>query len=234
MLCRFQGQLFDTPQNIVMLTFSLKDYDLAIVQPHERIPTSQQAMQRKASAAINGSFFNMQTGKATTFLRLNAYSIKDSTSLDASRINGVIAISESRLRLCSADSLHSEHFLDTHPNILAAGPLLVMDGVLEINEDRGSFATTQHPRSCIALKGDSVSFIVVDGRHPEKASGMSIKELQSLVFHLGLKDALNLDGGGSSTLWTAKHGVISCPSDNKLFDHEGERAVSNVLLILEK
>ena len=233
-LRRFQGQLFDSPQNIVMLTFSLKDYDLAIVQPHERIPTSKQAQQYEASAAINGSFFNMKTGEATTFLRLNASSICDTTFLDASRINGIIAINEKHTCLCSIDSIQSENFLDTYPNILAAGPLLVLDGELELNNDKGSFATARHPRSCIGLSGDSISFIVVDGRHPEKASGMSIKELQFLAFHLGLNDALNLDGGGSSTLWTAKHGVISCPSDNKLFDHEGERAVSNVLLILEK
>jgi exopolysaccharide biosynthesis protein len=233
-LRRFHGQLFDSPQNIVMLTFSRKDYDLAIVQPHQRIPTSQQALQCRASAAINGSFFNMQTGEATTFLRINHSSICDSTFLDASRINGLIAINEKQTRLYSADSIYSKNFLDAYPNILAAGPLLVLDGELELNDDQGSFATTRHPRSCIGLTGDSISFIVVDGRHPEKASGMSIKELQLLAFHLGLNDALNLDGGGSSTLWTAKHGVISCPSDNKLFDHEGERAVSNVLLIRER
>ena len=45
--------------------------------------------------------------------------------------------------------------------------------------------------------------------------------------------ALNLDGGGSSTLWVrgeSAGGFVSCPCDNKTFDHQGERAVANALL----
>ncbi|MGJ7033410.1 phosphodiester glycosidase family protein [Niabella hirudinis] len=40
---------------------------------------------------------------------------------------------------------------------------------------------------------------------------------------------INFDGGGSSTLWTRKRGVINHPSDNKKWDHAGERSVANVL-----
>ena len=49
--------------------------------------------------------------------------------------------------------------------------------------------------------------------------------------HRGLVDALNLDGGGSSTLWTAQEGILNHPYDNKRFDHEGERGVPNCIVI---
>ena len=47
----------------------------------------------------------------------------------------------------------------------------------------------------------------------------------------GLKDALNLDGGGSSTLWTKPAGVVSHPYDNRRFDHYGQRSVPNIVVV---
>ncbi|MBP8067250.1 MAG: phosphodiester glycosidase family protein, partial [Pedobacter sp.] len=41
-------------------------------------------------------------------------------------------------------------------------------------------------------------------------------------------------GGGSTTLWTEKLGVINYPSDNKKWDHEGERKVANVVILKKK
>lgn len=41
----------------------------------------------------------------------------------------------------------------------------------------------------------------------------------------------NLDGGGSSALWTSTTGVISHPRDNRRFDHEGERTVPNLIAV---
>ena len=46
-----------------------------------------------------------------------------------------------------------------------------------------------------------------------------------------MTQAINLDGGGSTTLWTKKTGVINHPYDNKKFDHEGERTVPNLIVV---
>ena len=40
-----------------------------------------------------------------------------------------------------------------------------------------------------------------------------------------------IDGGGSSTLWTAQEGVLNHPYDNRRFDHEGERGVPNCIVV---
>ena len=76
-----------------------------------------------------------------------------------------------------------------------------------------------------------VYFIVVDGRFPGQAEGMTVSEMQVLCQSLGLYEAMNFDGGGSSTLWTKDFGVMNHPYDNKVFDHKGERKVPNAIIV---
>ena len=110
------------------------------------------------------------------------------------------------------------------------GPLLVLHKQSE-PLDTGEFNRVRHPRSAIALYSKKkIVFITVDGRH-ENAAGMSLHELTKIMHWLKVKDGINLDGGGSTTLWLQSQGVVNYPSDNKKWDHEGERKVANVLLI---
>jgi exopolysaccharide biosynthesis protein len=79
--------------------------------------------------------------------------------------------------------------------------------------------------------------ISVDGRSPKQAEGINILELTHLLKVLGVEYALNLDGGGSTTLWSKdapENGVLNMPSDNKKFDHFGERKISNLIIIKNK
>lgn len=89
------------------------------------------------------------------------------------------------------------------------------------------FSSARHPRSAIAIAKDSstVMFAVVDGRRPWSV-GMSLGELGDALIALGAWDAMNLDGGGSSTLWV-NGSVVNYPSDAA-----GERAVGNALFVL--
>ena len=73
--------------------------------------------------------------------------------------------------------------------------------------------------------------IVIDGRFPGQGIGTTIHETAEICRMFGLCDALNLDGGGSSVLWTKEFGTISHPYDNKRFDHSGQRVVPNVVYI---
>ena len=67
---------------------------------------------------------------------------------------------------------------------------------------------------------------------PAPETALAIGELIYLVRQLGLYSALNLDGGGSSTLWCEEAGVVNRPSDNRRFDHEGERRVTNCIAVV--
>ena len=71
----------------------------------------------------------------------------------------------------------------------------------------------------------TIWLVTVDGRQPEVSVGMSLVELRSLARRLGLVNALNLDGGGSTTMWVQGQ-VVNKPSDAT-----GPRKVSDALLV---
>jgi hypothetical protein len=86
-----------------------------------------------------------------------------------------------------------------------------------------NFVNMRHPRTVIGLdrRGD-IWLIVVDGRQTTSA-GMAFSDLQRLADRLQLTDALNLDGGGSTTM-VVQGKVVNRPSDAK-----GPRAVSDAI-----
>jgi Phosphodiester glycosidase len=88
------------------------------------------------------------------------------------------------------------------------------------------FAENRHPRTMIGTAADNTIWLVtVDGRQPELSVGMTFVELQALANRLGLVNALNLDGGGSTTMWVQGQ-VMNKPSDPT-----GPRKVSDALLV---
>ena len=89
-----------------------------------------------------------------------------------------------------------------------------------------SFVETRHPRTLIGTRPDgSVWLVTVDGRQPQLSAGMTLAELQSFSVRLGLNQALNLDGGGSTTMWVQGQ-IVNSPSDAA-----GPRKVSDALLV---
>ena len=94
------------------------------------------------------------------------------------------------------------------------------------------FYDKRHPRAAFGYDDDGYAYLVViDGRFKGRADGASIYETAYICRMLGMTNAINLDGGGSTTLWTEKTGVINHPYDNKKFDHNGERAVPNLIVV---
>ena len=94
-----------------------------------------------------------------------------------------------------------------------------------------TFTTDTHPRTCVATTDDNkVLLIVFDGRL-DGAKGVNLYDLRTFARQMGATAALNLDGGGSSTLYIQGYGVINYTCDKGIYDHEGERAVPSVLLV---
>ena len=88
------------------------------------------------------------------------------------------------------------------------------------------FAEMRHPRTMIGVAdGGAIWLVAIDGRQPKLSAGMSLPELQSLARRLRLLDALNLDGGGSTTMWVTGT-IVNSPSDAA-----GPRKVSDALLV---
>lgn len=89
-----------------------------------------------------------------------------------------------------------------------------------------TFLDVRHPRTLIGVDDHGFVWLVaIDGRQPGYAVGMDFKELQRLCDRLKLRDALNLDGGGSVTM-VVKNKIVNSPSDPT-----GPRAVSDAILV---
>ena len=117
--------------------------------------------------------------------------------------------------------------------IVGGAGLLIYDG--RLNSDwkteqlTTAFAETRHPRTLIGTHADgAIWLIAVDGRQPKLSVGMSLSELRALARALGLKNALNLDGGGSTTMWVDGK-IVNSPSDAA-----GPRKVSDALVVTRR
>ena len=126
---------------------------------------------------------------------------------------------------------------------IGGGPRIIRDGDISIeyaheNLD-ADFASERHPRSAIGYSRDrgTLFLVAVDGRQPGYSVGMSLEELAQFMRY-GLAEhsvsktnayqALNLDGGGSTTM------VVQGKVANRPSDQTGERLVANALLLVNE
>ena len=199
--------------------------------------TSQQATEKGAVAAINGTYYNMKEGNSVCFYKIGDTVIDTTTDGEfKSRVNGAIREKRGKIEIIEWSKPIEQSYKKSKGTVLASGPIMLDNGKRsDWSACSKSFIETRHPRSAIYTKGDgTVVFITVDGRSAGNADGVSIPELAYLVKILGGYDAINLDGGGSTTLWlkgAPNNGVLNYPTDNKLFDHAGERSVSNIFYV---
>ena len=199
-------------------------------------PTSGIAKDNKALAALNGSYYNMKNGSSVCFLKKDMQVVDSTTAGEFdSRVTGAVRTHKHKVDILPWDVDTVRAYRGKKGTVLASGPLLLQDGtVCPWDGCSESFITAKHPRSALYVTRDKVVFLTVDGRSPGNAIGVNIPELAHLIRVLGGRDAINLDGGGSTTLWMEEgegNGVLNCPSDNRKFDHEGERSVSNAIFV---
>ncbi len=117
---------------------------------------------------------------------------------------------------------------DSVIHAVCGGPRLLRDGALSINGREEKFDSSifqgRHPRTAVALtENGDLLFLVADGR-TSRSAGLTLKELATYLRRLGGFNAINLDGGGSSSMFV-KGRIVNHPSDGK------ERRISNGILI---
>ena len=115
---------------------------------------------------------------------------------------------------------------------IGGGPMLVHDGEIPIRQPGAhmtAHAKERNPRTAFGWNDSNYFFVVVDGRRKNVSLGMSFRELAVEMAALGCKEAMNLDGGGSSTIWAGGK-VLNQPSDNH--DRSGANALICVVKII--
>lgn len=204
-------------------------------------PTSQIAQRYDALAAVNGSFFDMGKGNPICYLRIDSTRVGQNTPAKTDSINrkyyqsGAIALDHGRVKLLSTHPSRIWEDSVGYPNLMTAGPLLIHHGhPLPMRDDR-TFVTKRHNRTALGIRKDgAIVLLVADGRFKRESEGLSLTELIQVMQWMDCIEAINLDGGGSSTLYAKGHGtngIANFPSDNNRFDHEGERPVSNIIYV---
>lgn len=238
-----EGALFCSAQYLCVIEIPARSHRrLAFTCDTLLTELSVLAQRSNAYAAVNGSFFDMDKGNPVCHLKIDGVPMGENTPARDDSVrrkyyqHAVLLLDHGKPRLAVPDSnrLWEETLSDS--NIMTAGPMLLWEGkTVPLRDDR-SFVTHRHNRTALGIKEDGTTLLVVaDGRFRHQAEGLSLYELQRILRWLGCTNAINLDGGGSTTMYIHDRphdGVVNYPSDNHRHDHEGQRPVSNAILVL--
>ena len=185
--------------------------------------TSNIASENNAILAINGDYYGA---------RQSGYVIRNGSLYRNSSGNrdSLAIMKNGEFEFVTEGETSAETLLENGAlQVFSFGPVLLEDGSISVTENEEvGMAMASNPRTAIGYLGKNhYVFVVSDGRTSESA-GLSLYELASFMKSLGVSDAYNLDGGGSSTM-VFKGEVINTPTTN---GHSSEeRAVSDILYI---
>jgi len=218
----------------------------------DRVPARETvqaiAARRGAIAAVNASFFSLADGRPVALLKAGGELLHGTA-----RPRGAVGVMDrgGRTRLLfdrvtvrlpnhgKSDSIYrpllgsSRKDWSRAADAVSGAGLLMLDGraLTDWTAERISagFETTRHPRTLIGVDADDAIWLVtIDGRNAAISLGMSFVEMQGLARRLGLRSALNLDGGGSTTM------VVGATIVNHPSDPAGPRQVSDAILVVPR
>lgn len=215
-------RLFAGPQSLTVLEITAgAPVRFDVEAPGVLTRTSAMGERLGALAALNGGFYDTKNGDPVGLLRLDG-ALRNPAN-DGQGSFGIGLDGQLQLAVRTRGDWPEVH------EALGAGPFLLRDGA--VLEHGPKQKDVRHPRTAIGRTADGrLLWLTIDGR-TEPAAGTSHEETARILQALGCRDALNLDGGGSSTLWVHGRGVCNFPCDNRRFDHAGERRVANALLL---
>lgn len=192
----------------------------------------------EALAGVNGDFFMREAGGlpvgSEVTLTTRRFSDRPALAWSSRGVpwigspsrsgDGLVAFGPDTLAADGSAGSRGVQVVGGYPELLDQGRRvgdLVVGG-------RPGFASSRHPRTAVGFDPDAgvLWLVVVDGRQAPWSDGMSLPELADLFVSLGASEALNLDGGGSSTM-TLGGRVANRPSDLS-----GERRVGNSLWVV--
>lgn len=236
------SSIFNSYQNIHVIKVDSKkkkNYKFAIVSAGDTLRlTSKLAQDHNAIAAINGSFFNVKSGGSVNLIKIDGELIDTSYTSKPGAYGfnqeGVVSFNDKEISILARDYTMGNAWENTiqQSNIMESGPVLLKNGQY-MSLPKAAFNDNRHPRTGVCIDGRYTYFITVDGRS-NQSYGMNLYEFGKVMKWLDCKEGINLDGGGSTTMYVKDNGVANMPCDNKLFDHEGERKVNNILIITKK
>ena len=251
----FRGEKFGAQQfvNVLALDLNCKEYELDFVALDKGDSLSSVALRYDAIAGSNATYewdasFVKADGEIFSEITLPA------DHLRYWKHQGAVAYDGRKIEIGYGDK---ESYLKSKmPNIFSSSPMLIENyqpvGATFIGDITGLELTkleyedyrrhqgVRHPRTAIALTRSNILLLItIDGRSVNSA-GMSAKEVTEFMReYFNHRYALNMDGGGSTTMYIKDSGesltdVVNYPTNNSRYDHYGQRRVATHILIKRK
>jgi len=177
-----------------------------------------------AQLAINGGFWTLVTHKPLGLLVTAGRRWKESVD---DQSHGFLAVGKDGSAWISPPEEVVKNPGKDIVMALSGTPMIVRDG--KVGKTGGcGYVCMKHPRAAIGLDaaGTTLYLVATDGRQEDSVS-IGLETLAKLMIGIGVKDGLNLDGGGSAALYVENQGgVINRPCDGR------ERGVLSSLAIL--
>ena len=228
--------IFNSAQviHIVEVDTAIANVVFAVTVPVDYVRTSTQAIEKNAIVAINGTYgYSNDSGKFSRhFVKVdNVVKYYTQNHEFATRATGIITVTNNFVDISYWNKDKERGKAGSAQYAIVSGPL-ILDDDKEVEMYDNNFVYDRHPRTFMALSKGKVILGVVDGRDQPRAYGMSLLELRFFAETMGYTDLINLDGGGSSTLYVKGYsysGVVNRPTDAT-----GERTVKSVFYIKNK
>ena len=229
--------MFNSIQSICVIKYPARKFRTEILAREGKKADIPSRIGKEVGAAfvLNAGYFDMKNLTSAVYFRVGDEVYGQTHPNEASRVDGVIAFKDKKGRkilIAKSDTTQYDEVAGKCHTVLATGPtLIIKDEIIASPLIQNSFYSGRHPRTAFGTDiNGNIYMVVIDGRFPGQADGATIWETARICKLLGMTDASNLDGGGSSAIWNSKDGVISHPSDNKKFNHKGERKIPNMIV----
>lgn len=187
--------------------------------------TSSIAESVGATIAVNGDYYGART---SGYVIRNGELLRSTKASDTQE--DMVLWEDGTMSIIAEGDYTAEALLDKGAvQVLSFGPGLIIDGELSVSSsDEVGKAMASNPRTAIGYLGDNHYVLVVADGRTDESQGLSLLQLAEFMQSLGARQAYNLDGGGSSTMYSAGK-VINNPTTGG--SRISERKVSDILYV---
>ena len=230
----------DLTRDDVHLYASYKDNDPSLGWGMQRVEDQMTAAQQKYGdpeseyyienynviAGVNGAGFNMSTGEPGGLLVMGG---KEYHGIDG---NGFFGVLKDGTPIIGTTEEYNTIYKDQLAEGIAGfGSTLVKDGKVVITATSNYYSSRASRTAAGITKTGKVVLMVLDGRQEPFSCGGSMIEIAQIMLEAGCVEAINLDGGGSTTFVAKQEGedtfsVVNRPSDGYA------RSVSTALILV--
>ena len=223
------SDLYGNAQTVSIAKYSSESMSTMLYdKEYSTMGTNGLAAEAGATCAINGSYFNMSNLTSCTALWLDGVEVATTVTDEFARCNGALAFKDGSFTILPYSSATTASQLASwgrnYDAFVVSGPIIRRNGVSQDPYVGGEGFYGPHPRTMLGKCADGTVYMVVMEGRMDGASGFSLANMVALAEDLNMTDAINLDGGGSSTLWVSGAGVINRTSDGSV------RKVPNIVI----